>query len=175
MISRIFTKSLHPDMVPDFSAPKILLYLFLILLCACSGSVMQTTIFSDGFQDLEPGAVPYDDATNSSVYYIPERGKLGNWSVATSLRHEDFGEAWRIMSKQGTHYLAQTFTNLDGQYEPLSLITHPLIVAGDTIWRDYTIELDFTPLAKFDKCGVVFRYQNPTSYYFFGTEGNRSP
>jgi len=172
MISRIFTKSLHPDMVPDFGAPKILLYLFLMLLCSCSGSVMQTTIFSDGFQELEPGAVPYDDASNPSVYYIPERGKLGSWSVATSFRHEEFGEAWRIMSQHGSHYLAQTFTNLNGQYEPLSLITHPLIVAGDTIWRDYTIELDFTPLAKFDKCGVVFRYQHPASYYFFGTEGN---
>jgi len=172
MICRIFTKSYYSDMVPGFGAPRIMLLLVLIPLFSCSGSVMQTTVFSDGFQDLEPGAEPYFDSTNPAIYFIPQRRELGKWSVATSFRHGGFSDAWRIMSRQGEHYLAQTFTNLDRQYEPLSLITHPLIVAGDTLWRDYTIDLEFTPMAKFDKCGVVFRYQNPTSFYFFGIEGN---
>ena len=64
------------------------------------------------------------------------------------------------------------FTNLDRSNTPLSLITHPLIVAGDSLWQDLTIEVEFTPLDKFDKCGVVFKYRNPTDYYFFGIEGN---
>ncbi|MFO7934958.1 MAG: hypothetical protein R6U78_12855 [Bacteroidales bacterium] len=147
-------------------------FIILPLLFSCSGNVMQTTVFSDGFQELEPGAEPFSDSSNPAVYYLPRRHELGQWTVATSFRHEGFSEAWRIMSRQGEHYLAQTFTNLDSHYEPLSLITHPLIVAGDSLWRDYTVELEFTPLAKFDKCGVVFRYQNPTSFYFFGIEGN---
>jgi rhamnogalacturonan endolyase len=159
-------------MMTGFGAPRILPFLGLLILCSCSGNVMQTTVFSDGFQDLEPGARPCHDSTDPAAYNIHRRGCLGNWTVATSLREEGFGEAWRIMSEQGTHYLSQTFTNIDSQYEPLSLITHPLVVAGDTLWRDYTVEVDFTPVAKFDKCGMVFRYINPTSYYFFGIEGN---
>ena len=47
-----------------------------------------------------------------------------------------------------------------------------MVVAGDTMWHDCRIELEFTPMAKFDKCGLVFGYQHPNDYYFFGTEGN---
>ncbi len=46
------------------------------------------------------------------------------------------------------------------------------MVAGDSSWNDFKIEVDFTPMAKFDKCGVVFGYQHPNEFYFFGTEGN---
>ncbi len=159
-------------MLPGFCKTKILLFAAILLLSACSGNVMQTTVFSDGFQQLESGAVPFNDPSDPAVYYIPERGQLGEWSLAASFRYEGFGEAWQIRGEEGDHYLAQTFTNLNAQYEPLSLITHPMIVAGDTLWRDYTLDVEFTPMDKFDKCGVVFRYHHPASYYFFGIEGN---
>ena len=55
---------------------------------------------------------------------------------------------------------------------PLSLVTHPMIVAGESLWSDYSIEVGFTPQAKFDKCGVVFGYKHPADFYFFGVEGN---
>ncbi len=47
-----------------------------------------------------------------------------------------------------------------------------MLIAGDSMWQDCKIEVDFTPMAKFDKCGVVFGYQHPNEFYFFGTEGN---
>ena len=40
------------------------------------------------------------------------------------------------------------------------------------MWSDVTIDVEFTPLAKFDKCGVVFKYRNPADFFFFGIEGN---
>jgi len=129
-------------------------------------------VFSDGFQELELGDTPHFDTTNPAICFKPERGSLGNWSVATSLRHEGFDQSWEIQGEGGKIFLAQTFTNLNDSNEPLSLITHPLILAGDTLWKDYTLEVEFTPLAKFDKCGVVFKYKNPTDFYFFGIEGN---
>ncbi|MCK5136091.1 MAG: hypothetical protein KAR19_09920 [Bacteroidales bacterium] len=133
---------------------------------------MQTTVFTDGFQELDSGSVPYADSTNPAVYFHSERGTLGKWSVASSLRQEGFSKAWQIRTDEGKNYLAQTYTNLNQQNGPTSLITHPLMVAGDTLWNDYTIDFEFTPLAKFDKCGVVFKYRNPTEFYFFGIEGN---
>jgi hypothetical protein len=133
---------------------------------------MQTTVFTDGFQDLAPGTLAYSDSADPAIYFNPNRGKIGAWNVATSLRQPGFSEAWEIKEEGGEHFLAQTFTNLNNSNTPLSLVSHPLIVAGDSMWSDFTIDVEFTPLAKFDKCGVVFKYRNPADFLFFGIEGN---
>jgi hypothetical protein len=145
---------------------------FLILISSCSGNVIQTTVFTDGFSEFEPGDRPYHDFSDPAICYDIRRGHLGNWSVATTLRQDDFERAWVIRNEGGENYLAQTFTNLSDENIPLSLVTHPMIVAGDPLWSDYSIEVGFTPLAKFDKCGVVFGYKHPADFYFFGIEGN---
>ncbi|MEN8155309.1 MAG: hypothetical protein ABFS10_00025 [Bacteroidota bacterium] len=151
---------------------RFLPILLLILIYSCSGNVMQTTVFSDGLEALNPAVVPLADSTNPAIYLQSGRGMAGQWSVATSLRQEGFNNAWEIRREGDSTFLVQTFSNLDPQNEPLSLVTHPLIVSGDSLWSDYKIEVDFTPLAKFDKCGVVFGYRHPNDFYFFGTEGN---
>ncbi|MEN8201117.1 MAG: VCBS repeat-containing protein [Bacteroidota bacterium] len=151
---------------------RFFLISLLVLMWSCSGNVMQTTVFTDGFQVLEPGTSPYSGSANPAIYFNPNRGKIGDWSVATSLRQSGFSEAWEVKSAGGENFLAQTFTNLNSSNTPLSLISHPLIVAGDSMWSDCTIDVEFTPMAKFDKCGVVFKYRNPADFFFFGIEGN---
>jgi len=151
---------------------RFLPIVLLILICSCSGNVMQTTVFTDGFQELEPGTKPYSNSADPAIYFDAERGKIGAWDVATSLRHPGYYEAWEVNSEGGENFLAQTFTNLNSSNNPLSLISHPLIVAGDSMWSDFTLEVEFTPLEKFDKCGVVFKYRNPADFFFFGIEGN---
>jgi hypothetical protein len=145
---------------------------WLIIICSCSGNVLQTTLFTDGFQELDPGTKPYFDAENPAIYFNSKRGNIGAWSVATSLREEGFSDAWEIQREGEENFLAQTFTNLNSSNAPLSLINHPIIVSGDSLWSDCTIDVEFTPLAKFDKCGVVFKYRHPADFYFFGIEGN---
>jgi len=144
----------------------------LILISSCSGNVIQTTVFTDGFQELEPGDRPYSDSSDPAICYDTRRENIGSWTVASALRQDGFERAWVIRNEGGENYLAQTFTNLNDKNSPLSLVTHPMIVAGDSLWSDYSIEVGFTPQAKFDKCGVVFGYKNPANFYFFGVEGN---
>jgi rhamnogalacturonan endolyase len=151
---------------------RFLPILLLILIYSCSGSVIQTTVFSDGFSELDPVVIPMADSVNPAIYFQPGRGIAGQWTVATSLRQKGFSEAWELRKDESGTFLAQTFNNLDKQNEPLSLITHPMVVAGDSLWKDYKIEVDFSPQAKFDKCGLVFGYQHPNDFYFFGIEGN---
>ena len=93
------------------------------LIYSCSGKVIQTTVFSDGFQDLDPVVIPLTDSADPAIYFQSGRGKAGQWSVATTLRQEGFNEAWQIRKEGGSMVLAQTFANLDHQDEPLSLIT----------------------------------------------------
>lgn len=159
-------------MISGLKKKRFFQLIFLILICSCSGNVMQTTVFTDGFQELDPGTKANSDSTNPIIYFDANRGKLGEWSVATSLREQGFNNAWEVKSEGGENFLAQNFTNLNSSNTPLSLISHPLIVAGDSMWSDCTIDVEFTPLAKFDKCGLVFKYRNPSDFFFFGIEGN---
>ncbi len=159
-------------MISGLIKKRFIPIVWLVFICSCSGNVMQTTVFTDGFQELDPGTKPYSDSSNPAIYFNAERGNIGPWSVATSLREEGFSDAWEIQREEDENFLAQTFTNLNSSNAPLSLINHPLIVAGDSMWSDYTIDVEFTPLAKFDKCGVIFKYRHPADFYFFGIEGN---
>ena len=159
-------------MIPGLIKMRFFPAVWLIILCSCSGNVLQTTLFTDGFQDLEPGTLAYSDSANPAIYFNSNRGNIGAWSVATSLREEGFSDAWEIQREGEENFLAQTFTNLNNSNAPLSLVNHPIIVSGDSLWSDCTIDVEFTPLAKFDKCGVVFKYRHPADFYFFGIEGN---
>ncbi len=159
-------------MISDLIITRFLQIVFLILLSSCSGNVIQTTVFEDGFQEFEPGSKPNFDAADPTLSYDSLHGILGKWKVASSLRQEGFDQAWVIRNENEENYLAQTFTNLNEKNSPLSLVNHPMVVAGDSLWRDYTIDVVFTPEAKFDKCGVVFGYHPPSDFYFFGVEGN---
>ena len=159
-------------MIRDLYKTRFIRIVVLILLSSCSGNVIQTTVFTDGFQELEPGDRPFEDPSDPAVCYDASRGKLGPWSVATTLRQAQFDQAWVIRKEGGENYLAQTFDNLNDKNSPLSLITHPMIVAGESLWSDYSIDVSFSPQAIFDKCGVVFGYKHPADFYFFGIEGN---
>ncbi len=159
-------------MIPGLIKKRFFPAVWLIIICSCSGNVLQTTLFTDGFQDLEPGTLAYSDSANPAIYFNSNRGNIGAWSVATSLREEGFSDAWEIQREGEENFLAQTFTNLNNSNAPLSLVNHPIIVSGDSLWSDCTIDVEFTPLAKFDKCGVVFKYRHPADFYFFGIEGN---
>lgn len=143
-----------------------------LLLYSCSGNVIQSSVFMDDFSELEAGEALSSAGDQDAIYFNENRGVIGQWKVASSLRQEGFNEAWQIHEGAEGNSLFQTFTNLDGQNEPLSLTTHPIIITGDSMWNDCKIELEFTPLSKFDKCGLVFGYQHTNEFYFFGTEGN---
>ncbi len=159
-------------MIRDLYKMRFIRIVVLILLSSCSGNVIQTTVFTDGFQEMEPGDRPFQLSSDPAICYDVRRGKLGPWSVASTLRQADFNQAWVIRQEGGENYLAQTFDNLNDKNTPLSLITHPMMVAGESLWSDYSIEVSFSPQAIFDKCGVVFGYKHPADFYFFGIEGN---
>ena len=125
-------------MIPGLINKRFFPVVWLIIICSCSGNVLQTTLFTDGFQKLDPGSSPYSDSANPAIYFNSNRGNIGAWSVATSLREEGFSDAWEIQREGGENFLAQTFTNLNSSNAPLSLVNHPIVVGGDSLWSDWS-------------------------------------
>src|SRR6185295_5826966 len=46
--------------------------------------------------------------------------------------------------------------------------THPILIAGDELWTDYTLEVRFARQSDRYQSGVVFRYHTDRVYYFAG-------
>ena len=63
--------------------------------------------------------------------------------------------------------MVQTYDNPD-------VHTHPMVIAGDPLWDDYTLTVTFAPGSSVKQSGILFRYQNDRCYYFCGVSGDKA-
>lgn len=144
---------------------------FLFGLIAVSSLVFgqeSTVVFRDGFESLPPGAFSRVMWARGEFHYLPESEPKGNWTVACYSSQADSQRAWKVIEHSGRRGLLQTYTPDKDKH------THPLVLAGDPLWRDYTLTVRFQPLSDKARSGVVFRCENSRRYYFFGVEGSRA-
>ena len=126
---------------------------------------MSTVLLEDDFSDLEVGMFSSDVGAHTEYHYLPEAAPRGNWTVACfASGRNGAGQAWHVRQQGGRHVMAQTSDNP-------RIDTHPLLIAGDPLWGDYTVTVRFSPESDRARSGLVFRYRNSRCYYFFGLEG----
>jgi hypothetical protein len=149
-------------------------YVFCLLAaCLAATAHAQTTavLLDDDFSGLAPrmfssGVV----GAQAEYHFLPAVAKNGAWQVSC-FRSDQSQRCWRVIADGDggqAMYQSMTSSTKDAKY------THPMIVAGDPLWGDYTLEVEFTPESKKMPSGVVFRYQNDRCYYFLGVEGDRA-
>ncbi len=157
---------------PYASLRNIWLLLPLMLL-SCTGNLSQTVLFEDGFDTLPTGVISTSAGQLTQYHYIQGAGQLGDWSVSAYGSQQEYKKAWEIVGSADGNYLRQNYHAVDAFLDPAHPYTHPIIIAGDSIWHDYKIEFSFSPLQLHDQCGVVFKYQDDRRYYYYGMEGNK--
>jgi rhamnogalacturonan endolyase len=107
------------------------------------------TLFEDGFSQMKTGLLSPVVGAHTEYHYLPEAAPKGNWAISTFVSDVDSQRAWRIIEEGGTKLMWQSYTNKARH-------THPTLVAGDPLWRDYTVEVDFLPEAE-GRSGIAFR------------------
>jgi rhamnogalacturonan endolyase len=128
------------------------------------------TILDDDFSGLRPGMFSSDViGAQAEYHYLNETAPQGNWRVA-AFRSDGSQRAWRVVRADGRLQMYQSYTS--GKNE--AGYTHPMIVAGEPLWRDYTTTVQFTPEANRMQSGMMFRYHNSRCYYFFGLIGDKA-
>lgn len=150
--------------------------LSLALLCLAAAvtapAAAPEVVFHDDFSGmkvemLSAGVI----GAEAEYHYIPKTGPHGAWEISC-FRSEASQRAWRVIREDGFGrkllYQASTSTREESAY------THPLIVAGDPLWSDYTVTVRFTPESRDNHSGLVFRYRNDRCLYFFGVNGGRA-
>lgn len=71
--------------------------------------------------------------------------------VATALDERVILLDERIVTEGGERAMAQFYRNKYSFY-------HPILVTGDSVWRDYTVDLEFTRRADEGRSGAIVRY-----------------
>ena len=118
-------------------------------------------LFYDDFSGLKRGPLSTDLGAKTEYHYFPEAAPKGNWAISN-----DRGW-WSVREVDNERFIYQN--KIDS-----ANYTHPMIIAGDEYWEDYSVTVRFATESKKHQSGIVFRYQNDRCYYFFGVEGNKA-
>jgi rhamnogalacturonan endolyase len=129
-------------------------------------------VFHDDFSAMKVGMVSAGViGAEAEYHYYPETAPHGNWE-ASCFRSEGSQRAWRVVRQDGfgpkLMYQASTSSRAESAY------THPILVAGDVLWGDYTLSLTFAPEKNDNWSGAVFRYRNDRCLYFFGVKEDKA-
>lgn len=132
-----------------------------------SSAAEPTVVLDDDFSQLPSRLISSPVGAHTEYHYLPEAAPVGNWAVSTFASRGESQRAWRVQSDRGEKVMAQTYTKKGEPY------WHPMLVAGDPLWQNYTVTVRFAPQSDNGRCGIAFRYQNDRCYYFFGLEGEK--
>jgi len=125
----------------------------------------EVLLFGDDFQRLDVGLFSAPVGAHTEYHFLPEAAPRGGWTVAC-FRPGASQRAWQVVLEGNRKVMAQTVENTARGF-------HPLLVAGDPLWRDYRLEVTFVPQVRPAAAGAVFRYRNNRCYCFFGFRGDR--
>jgi len=106
---------------------------------------------------------------HTEYHYLPEAAPKGNW-VVSNFRTNPSQRAWRLIEENGERLIWQSYTESDRERP----YTHPILIAGDDLWTDYTVEVSFAPESDQFQSGILFRYRNDRVYYFAGVVGQKA-
>jgi hypothetical protein len=149
-----------------------LLLLVSIAHCAPpSDSSSSSDLLNDDFSGLQTGMFSGGVVGALTEYhYLSAAAPKGNW-VVSAFRSDGSQRAWRIIVEDGRHIMSQTYTSIPQE----RTYTHPIVIAGDDLWGDYTLETKFAPeVDDGGISGVVFRYRTDRKYYFLGVAGQKA-
>jgi len=141
--------------------------ILILFFCSSAARSDDETLLTDEFDGLRSGMFSRVLGAHTEYHHIPEATPKGNWAISCFGTGTGPQRAWRVMSDGGKKVMYQSYDNKRAH-------THPMVIAGDELWRDYTVSVTFAPESERAQSGLVFRYRNDRCYYFFGVHGNRA-
>jgi rhamnogalacturonan endolyase len=102
-------------------------------------------------------------------HYLPVAAPKGGWEVS-NFRSEGSQRAWRVIEHGGRRAMGHTDTAQPSDVANM----HNLLVAGDPLWRDYTLTARFIPQSEAGQSGLAFLYLTDRHHYFVGLDRGRA-
>jgi hypothetical protein len=143
----------------------VLFLLTFLSLAGCKQNRFTEVLLKDDFSQLDTGLFSAPVGAHTEYHYLPEAAPKGNWVVSSFASGDAWGTAWQVKQEGTSKMLCQTLLNGKSQRW-----THPMVVAGDSLWKDYRVTVKFRPENDKQYSGIAFRYKNDRCFYFFGVK-----
>ena len=130
------------------------------VLFSCNRMRYTEVLLRDDFSQLDTGLFSAPVGPHTEYHYLPEAGKRGNWEVTSFASGTGWGIAWQVKNDGTGNAMYQTMFNKSNRS------THPMIISGDSLWKDYKLTVKFSPEDDSQYSGIAFRYKNDRCFYF---------
>jgi hypothetical protein len=137
-------------------------------LCGCRQNNFNQVVLTDDFSGLDTGLFTAPVGAHTEYHFLPEAGPQGNWVISSFASGDVWGRTWQVKETENGRSLCQTIVNKSQRW------THPMIIAGDSLWRDYRLTVIFEPEDDSHYSGIAFRYRNDRCFYFFGVKDSKA-
>jgi len=134
--------------------------------CHQTSDRLNEELLYEDFSSIQRGPYSVEVGAHTEYHYLHEAAPRSQWAVSTFTWDLDFQRAWRVQQEGDDRQMIQILTNQPDKH------THPMLVAGEPDWKDYSLSVQFTPGVKDLQSGAVFRYRNDRCYYFAGVKGD---
>ena len=145
----------------------ILLLSLLLILSGYTTPKNEVVIFADDFSGLPRGVFNSEGGAHTEYHFLHDAMPKGNWALST-FSSGTKQNSWQVRDENGDRVIHQVHTFKSGSH------THPMLVAGDDLWENYTLEVVMSPTKGESESGIAFRYLNDRCYYFFGIIGGKA-
>ena len=160
---------------PNFSNHSVWIAGVFLFLAFANGTsaqspmpLMDQLLFDDRFETLRPGSLMPVVGPHSEYHYLPEAIPFGPWAVTAFDSGNDTQTAWRsVRLEDGSAALQQVCRNKAKHW-------HPMVVAGDRIWQDYSAIAKLHILEEKGRFGIAVRQRNDRCYYFVGIDNGQA-
>ena len=132
----------------------------------CNQTRYNSILLTDDFSGLDTGMFSAPIAALTEYHYLPEAGTKGNWVVSCYGTGGGMDKAWHVKTDQSSKNMCQTYLNKSAR-------THPMVIAGDSLWQNYKLNVQFQPENDSQYSGIAFRYRNDRCFYFFGIKNSK--
>jgi rhamnogalacturonan endolyase len=146
-----------------------LLTIVIFFLAGCKQNRFTEVLLRDDFSQLDTGLFSAPVGAHTEYHYLPEAAPRGNWVVSSFASGDNWGTAWQVKPDGNGKAMCQTLYNGKSQRW-----THPMVVAGDSLWNDYKLTVVFRPEDDSQYSGIAFRYRNDRCFYFFGVKDSKA-
>lgn len=122
-----------------------------------------TPLFADDFTAYPPGRIPNSYSPWGEYHCRTDQGRLGPWAEATChYSWRSGGGCWRIITEGERRVMEQQFWTEH---------SYPLLVAGETSWRQYSVQADVRLLSFAAPAGIVAGYRHSRDFVALLVEG----
>lgn len=150
---------------------RLLAVIGLLMVLATPPAVGEESVvvLRDEFETLPTGPLSKVLWARAEYHYLRESEPKGPWSISCYSSALGSQRAWKVVEHEGRNTLLQTYS--PGRSDKH---VHPMVVAGDPLWKNYVLAVTMSPLARDRRAGVMFRIRNDRCCYFFGLEDNQA-